>query len=86
MFIDFILGWIGICMVEVISFIMGFLSGFGCVFSVKKLFDNFVIENGLLMINDNWLVLMIILWYNWEMLLLLFCIGKWMFYVVFLNL
>lgn len=40
-------------MVEVISFIMGFLSGFGCVFSVKKLFDNFVIENGLLMINDN---------------------------------
>lgn len=83
MFIDFILGWIGICMVEVISFIMGFLSGFGCVFSVKKLFDNFVIENGLLMINDNWLVLMIILWYNWEMLLLLFCIGKWMFYVVF---
>lgn len=83
MFNDFILGWIGICMVEVISFIMGFLSGFGCVFSVKKLFDNFVIENGLLMINDNWLVLMIILWYNWEMLLLLFCIGKWMFYVVF---
>lgn len=83
MFNDFILGWIGICMVEVISFIMCFLSGFGCVFSVKKLFDNFVIENGLLMINDNWLVLMIILWYNWEMLLLLFCIGKWMFYVVF---
>lgn len=47
-------------MVEVISSITGFSSGFGRAFSVKKLPDNLVIENGSSMINDNRSALMII--------------------------